>query len=73
MPRIKKERPTMTVIEFADLVGISKTNAYNEVRAGRVPNIRIGAKRIVIPRAAVYRWLETCAGTYPAANKTSVA
>jgi excisionase family DNA binding protein len=62
----KKVRATLTVPEFADLVGISLANAYTEVRSGRVPHIRISPKRIVIPRVAVDRWLETCAGTYPA-------
>jgi excisionase family DNA binding protein len=55
----KPARATVTVEEFADMVGISRFSAYRELRDGNVPHLRIG-KRIVIPKAALNRWLENC-------------
>jgi excisionase family DNA binding protein len=50
-------RPTLSVEEFAVVAGISRSTAYDAVRAGQVPSLRFG-KRIRIPTAAVLRLLE---------------
>jgi excisionase family DNA binding protein len=50
------ERRTYTVTEAATVLGISRTSAYERVRAGDLPALRLG-RRIVITRA-VQRWLE---------------
>ena len=45
---------TLTVAEAAALLGISRGAAYTAARSGElagVPVIRVGAKRLVIPRA----------------------
>jgi excisionase family DNA binding protein len=43
-------RPTLTVEQAAKLLGISRGLAYQGVREGSIPSIRIG-RRILIPTA----------------------
>jgi excisionase family DNA binding protein len=51
------ERLTMTVEEVARALGISRAFAYEAVRRGDIPHIKIG-RRTLIPRAALARVLE---------------
>ena len=46
------ERRTYTVTEAATVLGISRTSAYERVRTGDLPALRLG-RRIVIARAVV--------------------
>lgn len=46
------DRPTMTVEEYATVMGVSRGSAYEAVRTGEVDVIRIG-RRIVVPTAPV--------------------
>jgi excisionase family DNA binding protein len=46
------ERRTYTVTETAAVLGISRTSAYERVRAGELPALRLG-RRIVITRHAL--------------------
>jgi excisionase family DNA binding protein len=46
------ERRTYTVTEAATVLGISRTSAYERVRAGDLPALRLG-RRIVIARRAL--------------------
>jgi excisionase family DNA binding protein len=46
------ERRTYTVTEAATVLGISRTSAYERVRTGELPALRLG-RRIVITRAVV--------------------
>ena len=48
--------PTITVERFAKAVGLSRAAAYNGVKTGEIPSIKIG-HRIVIPTAAARRML----------------
>ncbi len=48
---------THTVSEVAVLLGISRGLAYQMVRAGTIPAIRLG-KRLLVPRRALKRLLE---------------
>lgn len=50
------ERLTLTVEEAATLLGISRASAYEAVRQGEIPAIRIG-RRILVPKAALERLL----------------
>ncbi|MFN0092093.1 MAG: helix-turn-helix domain-containing protein [Acidimicrobiales bacterium] len=50
-------RLTFTVPEAAEMIGISRTSAYEAVRRGEIPSLAIG-RRIVITRAT----LETLVG-----------
>ncbi|HUF32984.1 MAG TPA: helix-turn-helix domain-containing protein [Acidimicrobiales bacterium] len=43
------ERLTLTVDEAARLLGISRAFAYDLVRRGEIPSIRLG-RRLIIPR-----------------------
>lgn len=52
-----EERKTYTVPEVARLLGISKAHAYELIRIGRVPAIRLG-RRILVPRRLLDGFLE---------------
>lgn len=41
---------TLTVTETAKVLGIGRASAYEAVRQGQIPSLRIG-NRIVVPRA----------------------
>jgi len=49
------ERQTVTVEEAAQILGIGRSSAYEAVRRGDLPVIRIG-RRYVVPRLAL-EWL----------------
>ena len=51
------ERPTFTVAETAELLGISRWLVQQAVREGALPSLRLG-RRILIPRARLQAWLE---------------
>ena len=48
---------TLTVAETAKVLGISRNLAYQLVRQGDIPSLRLG-RRIVVPRAALERLLD---------------
>ena len=48
--------PTMPVDRVAEAFGISRASAYEGVKTGAIPSIKIG-RRIVVPTAAVRRML----------------
>ncbi|WP_395154117.1 helix-turn-helix domain-containing protein [Ilumatobacter sp.] len=54
---------TMTVTEAAAMLGISRTTAYECVRTGDLPALRLGG-RIVVPTQAIDNLLER-ASTIP--------
>lgn len=45
-----KGKPTLTVTEAAEVLGVSRDSAYAAVRTGDIPSLRLGS-RIVIPTA----------------------
>jgi excisionase family DNA binding protein len=47
----------LTVRETAKLLRISEGVAYEAVRAGRIPAVRVGARRWVVPRDRLEREL----------------
>ena len=54
-------RPFLTVEEAAAVLGISRTLAYSLAREflttrSGLPCVRLGSRRIVVPRAALERW-----------------
>ena len=51
------ERATLSVVEAARIMGVSKNVAYEAARRGEIPSIRLGG-RILVPRAALERLLE---------------
>lgn len=56
---------TMTVTETANVLGIHRPSAYECVRLGAIPSIRLG-RRIVVPRRAVEELLATASVRLPA-------
>ena len=58
------DRLTLTVDEAADLLGISRSLAYELVRIGELPSLRLG-RRILIPRRAIYELVEEPLGGTP--------
>jgi len=52
------ERLCLSIPEVAVQLGISRSNCYELCRAGIIPVIRLGQKRLVVPRAALEKWLE---------------
>jgi excisionase family DNA binding protein len=55
------------VEHLARELGISRQKAYVELRAGRIPAIRLG-RRYILPKAAIAEWLRN-----PAAFSESLA
>lgn len=61
---MSEQRLTLTVEECAHLLGIGRQLAYEKVRTGEIPALRIG-RRLIIPRKSLDRLLEqsqTCPG-----------
>lgn len=50
------DKPTLTVDESAELMRISRSSAYEAVRNGQIPSIRIG-HRWLVPTAALRKLL----------------
>ncbi len=57
MFNISVTKQTFTVEEAAVQLGIGRNSAYEAARRGDIPTIKIG-KRILVPRAALERFLE---------------
>jgi len=53
-----KDRLTMTVKEAGEALGISRATAYLLVSTGQIPTIRLGERRLVVPRASLMKMLE---------------
>jgi excisionase family DNA binding protein len=52
--RAHQRRMTLTVNEAAERLGIGRNQAYEAVKNGQIPAIRIG-KRLLVPEAALER------------------
>jgi len=49
---------TVTVEEAARILGIGRQTAYDLARQGKLPVLRLGKKRLVVPKIALQRMLE---------------
>ena len=54
---VHMQNATLTVEETAKFLGIGRNSAYEGIRTGEIPSVRIG-KRILVPRAALERLLQ---------------
>jgi excisionase family DNA binding protein len=45
------DRATCTISEAGELLGVSRVTAYAAAHAGRIPTIRVGERRLVVPLA----------------------
>jgi len=52
------KRTYYTPEELTDILPLGRSVIYRELRAGKIPSIRVG-KKFVIPKAAIDRWLDT--------------
>lgn len=53
----KLERATVTIEEAARILGIGRASAYEMARTGQLPVLRLGVKRLVVPKRALERLL----------------
>ena len=51
----------ISVAEAAGLLGISRNLAYDLVREGRIPHIKLG-RRVLVPRLGLENWIAEEAG-----------
>lgn len=52
-----EQKATMSLPEFAKIMGISKSLAFKLAANNQVPVLRLGEKRIVVPVSAVKQML----------------
>lgn len=52
------ERLTVTIEQAGKMLGISRATAYMLASTGQIPTIRLGERRIVVPKAALMKMLE---------------
>ena len=55
------EKKALTVPEAAEAIGISRVYAYQLVRAGLLPSIKLG-KKWIVPVKQLDEWLDAQAG-----------
>jgi excisionase family DNA binding protein len=54
------ECQTLKIEEAAKILGISRNTAYDAVKTGQLPTVKIG-RRFLVPRGALERLLESAA------------
>ena len=59
-------RRSYSVPEAAVVAGSGTAMIYQGVKNGSIPHIRLG-KKIILPREAFHRWLDSCGGKVNAA------
>ena len=59
MYKSKEELPMfLTVMDVANLLGISRASAYELVREDNFPKLKIVQGRTIIPRDRLFEWLD---------------
>ena len=59
MYKSKEELPMfLTVMDVANLLGISRASAYELVREDNFPKLKIVQRRTIIPRDRLLEWLD---------------
>jgi excisionase family DNA binding protein len=56
LPLAPGEKLTLTVTEAAERLGISRSSAYEAVRSGVIPSLRLG-RRLLVPTHALHQRL----------------
>ncbi|HEY1472936.1 MAG TPA: helix-turn-helix domain-containing protein [Pseudolabrys sp.] len=54
---MKIEKRAFSIDEFCNRYGIGRTSAYSEIKAKRLPIIKVG-KRTLVPADAAEAWLK---------------
>jgi excisionase family DNA binding protein len=52
LPTSQAPRRALSVKDFCDAYGLSRTTVYELIKDGKLPDVRIGAKRIIPVDAA---------------------
>jgi excisionase family DNA binding protein len=52
-------RTVYTIPEIAELLGVNLTRAYELARTVNFPVVQISKKRLIVPKQAFDRWLES--------------
>ena len=63
----ENEKLVLNASEAGALLGVCRAHAYMLARTGQIPTIRLG-RRLVVPKAALQKMLETC---QPVGNATN--
>jgi len=53
----RDERLTVTIQEAATMLGISRNLAYGLAKAGAIPSLKLGSRRILVPKKALENML----------------
>ena len=56
------ESLVLTPEEVRQRLKISRSVLYSALAQGRIPSIRISPRKIIIPKAAFFRWLDEGGG-----------
>jgi len=62
MERFEDLPLTLKMGDVAKVLGVSKRVAYDLARQNDFPAVRVGEKRIIVPRDLLRQWLENQAG-----------
>ena len=46
-----------TVPQLAAKLGLSAETVYRGIRRNEIPHLRVGKRRLILPRASIDRWL----------------
>lgn len=57
------QRETYNLAEVAKILGIGINQCYELARQGKLPVLRLGARRMVVPRSALVKLLESSSGS----------
>ena len=55
--KVSEGRLTVTVAEAGRMLGVSRSLAFQLARQGVIPTLRLGARRLVVPKVALQRML----------------
>lgn len=61
MAHTQPDTLALSITQFCEAMGISKSHFYALQKAGEAPKVvRVGRRRVVIPRAEAERWINEC-------------
>ena len=53
-----ESRTIITIKEMSAILGIGRNTAYEAVKKGEIPSVKVG-RRILVPSKALDKWLES--------------
>ena len=57
LDELREGPPTVSIERAAEYLGVSRAYGYRLAQAGHIPTTRLGARRLRVPAAALYRLL----------------